>query len=263
MATTATPQVEQTTDPHILVVDDDPCAADVASTILRRAGFDVVLVGDGESALKVVHEIPPRLILLDLHLPGIDGCEVCRRLKADEVTHHIPVVVISADRTRESVLRALEAGADDFLVKPIDPGILTHKIGSFPTPQASNMDSLTDDSDRDTDNRRRFVRFHLEAEAVLHLDLYILDISEGGVGFLANTPVLPGSILQVKCTLFEEILGVPNAQVQVKYCRLPHSRTKYRLGGEFIGLGEAEKKKIRQYVYRRQLARARPRENQD
>ena len=221
----------------------------------------MILVGDGEGALKAVREIHPQLILLDLHLPGIDGCEVCRRLKSEKETGHIPVVVTSADRTRESVLRALDAGADDFLVKPIDPQILTHKISSFPSKQAPCED-LPEDDTQDTDNRRRYVRFHLEAEAVLHLDLHIVDISEGGVGFFASTPVLPGSVLEMKSPLFEEILGLPEVQVRIRYCRLPQSRSKYRLGGEFIGLGEGEKKKIRQYVYRRQLARARPREDQ-
>ena len=248
------------TSPQVMVIEDDLNAADLASTVLRRAGFDVILVGDGESALESVRETHPRLILVNLHLPGIDGCEVCRRLKADEETRPIPVVVISADRTRESVLRALEAGADDFLIKPIDPQILTHKINSFPLLPPSPETPLPVDSAKDSDNRRRFIRFNLDAEAVLHLSIQVIDLSEGGVGFLANTPVLPGNVLQMKSALFEEVLGVQEVQVRVRYCRLPHSRAKYRLGGEFIGLNEAEKKKIRQYVYRRQLSRARTRE---
>ncbi len=250
------------TAPQIIVVEDDPHAADLASALLRRAGYDVVLVGDGEGAIKAVREIRPQLILLDIHLPGMDGCEVCRRVKSDEEICHIPVVVISADRTRESVLRALEAGADDFLIKPIDPQILTHKLSSFPSLQPSLGESV-DDPSREIDNRRRYVRFHVEAEAVLHLDLHVVDIGEGGVGFWASTPVFPGSVLKMRTPLFEEILGLPEVQVRVRYCRLPRSKSKYRLGGEFIGLGEGERKKIRQYVYRRQLARARPRDDQD
>lgn len=253
----------ETTTPQIMVVDDDPCAADLASTILRRAGYDVVLLGDGESALLAIRETQPNLILIDLHLPGIDGCEVCRRVKAEEETRHIPIVVISADRTRESVLRALQAGADDFLIKPIDPQILTHKITSFPLTSSQDEDQEMEEATHEVDNRRRYVRFHMEAEAVLHLDIHIVDISEGGVGFLASAPVFPGSELMLRSPLFMEVLGVPEILVKVRYCRLPKSRTKYRLGGEFVRLGEAERKKIRQYVYRRQLARARPRDEQD
>ncbi len=260
MTTTTHVPVKGITSPQVLVIDDDLNAADVASTVLRRAGFDVILVGDGENALETVQETHPRLILVNLHLPGIDGCEVCHRLKADAETHHIPVVVISADRTRESVLRALQAGADDFLIKPIDPQILIHKINSFQPQTSTPVETPTGDITKDTDNRRRYVRFNLDAEAVLHLNVEIQDLSEGGVGFLANTPVLPGNVLQMKSTLFEEILGVHEVQVRVRYCRLPHSRAKYRLGGEFLGLTETEKKKIRQYVYRRQLSRSRIRE---
>ena len=85
---------------------------------MTRLGYDVLTESDGESALKSVARHCPDLVLLDVNMPGIDGVEVCRRLKADAATRLIPVVLITTLTTSEDRVRGIEAGADDFIAKP-------------------------------------------------------------------------------------------------------------------------------------------------
>jgi two-component system response regulator MprA len=102
--------------PRILVVDDDPAVLSLMRRGLRYAGYEPVLVEDGERALAVALEDPPDLIILDLMLPGLDGLEVCRRLRSD--SPEPPVLMLTArDRVPDRVA-GLDAGADDFLAKP-------------------------------------------------------------------------------------------------------------------------------------------------
>jgi putative two-component system response regulator len=102
----------------ILVVDDEPANVEVFSRLMTRLGYEVLTASNGESALQSVARDRPDLVLLDVTMPGIDGFEVCRRLKGDPGTRLIPVVLITALTASEDRIRGIEAGADDFLAKP-------------------------------------------------------------------------------------------------------------------------------------------------
>jgi DNA-binding response OmpR family regulator len=104
----------------ILVVDDTEENLMLIAVILRLNGYQAVLARCGEEALKLVADEPPDLIVMDVMMPGLDGIEVCRRLKNDERTRLIPLVIMTALDERKDKIRAIEAGADDFLTKPID-----------------------------------------------------------------------------------------------------------------------------------------------
>lgn len=105
---------------HILVVDDDPNIRRLFHDMLISGGYRVSPVSSGEEALAYLHLITPDLILLDLTLPGIDGNEVIRRLKADQSKPFIPVIVITAQANLETSVHSLDTGADDFLPKPVN-----------------------------------------------------------------------------------------------------------------------------------------------
>ncbi|MFN8146650.1 MAG: response regulator transcription factor [Candidatus Nanopelagicales bacterium] len=114
--------------PRVLVVDDDPTVADVVLAYLRRDGIDAAHAADGPAALESARRVPPDLVVLDLMLPGIDGLEVCRRLRADRPD--LPVVMLTARGEEEDRIAGLEVGADDYVVKPFSPRELVLRIQS-------------------------------------------------------------------------------------------------------------------------------------
>jgi two-component system phosphate regulon response regulator PhoB len=113
---------------RILVVEDEPDILDLVCYNLRQAGLEVERAGDGETALKAVAERPPDLIVLDLMLPGIDGLEVCRRLKQSEEHRGIPVLMLTARAAEVDRIVGLELGADDYLTKPFSPRELVLRV---------------------------------------------------------------------------------------------------------------------------------------
>jgi adenylate cyclase len=115
---------------RILVVDDTPQNIKLLEALLEPRGYDVASAQSGEEALASVAVNPPDLVLLDIVMPGTDGYEVCRRLRADERTRAIPVVMITASGGEQKV-KALEAGADDFITKPFDKSELLARVNSL------------------------------------------------------------------------------------------------------------------------------------
>jgi two-component system cell cycle response regulator DivK len=103
----------------IMVVEDNEASRDALARRLERRGFDILLATDGLEAVALARSQRPDLILMDLGLPGIDGWEATRRLKGDDLTRQIPIVVLSAHAMTGDRERALAAGGDDFDTKPV------------------------------------------------------------------------------------------------------------------------------------------------
>ena len=113
-------QSNNETEPVILVVDDNPTNLKVLTNLLADSGFEILVARDGESGLERAQYIQPDLILLDIVLPTIDGFEICRRLKANEITRNIPVIFITAHATEtDKKVKGFEMGGVDFIAKPI------------------------------------------------------------------------------------------------------------------------------------------------
>jgi class 3 adenylate cyclase len=115
---------------HVLVVDDDALNRRLVTATLAREGLRTTSANDGAAALAAIDEDPPDVILLDIEMPGMNGIEVLERIKSDEKIRHLPVVMISGIDDAQSVVRCLEAGADDFLPKPFDAAILRARINA-------------------------------------------------------------------------------------------------------------------------------------
>ena len=109
----------------ILVVDDEPNIADLVELYLRRDGYRVVQSATGEGAVRAVSDHRPRLVVLDVGLPDIDGLEVCRRLRQ---TTSIPVIFLTARDTEIDRILGLELGADDYMTKPFSPAELVARV---------------------------------------------------------------------------------------------------------------------------------------
>src|ERR1700728_5476513 len=106
--------------PLVLIVDDDRNNRVLLEVMLTAEGLLLQTADGGEQALAMVERDPPDLILLDVMMPGMDGYEVAERIKGSAATKNIPVVMITALLDRDSMLRGLRAGAEDFLTKPVD-----------------------------------------------------------------------------------------------------------------------------------------------
>ncbi|MFD5888825.1 response regulator transcription factor [Streptomyces sp. NPDC060334] len=115
----------------VLVVDDDPTVSEVVAGYLERAGYRVERAADGPAALRAAQEHRPDLVVLDLMLPGMDGLEVCRRLRAHrDGTPPVPVVMLTARGDEDDRILGLEVGADDYVTKPFSPRELVLRVRS-------------------------------------------------------------------------------------------------------------------------------------
>lgn len=112
------------TRPNILIIEDEEDIRELVKYNLQRENFAVLEAETGEAGLKMVERTIPDLILLDLMLPGKDGLEICRILKRDERTRHIPVVMMTARGEESDIVTGLELGAEDYVVKPFSPKVL-------------------------------------------------------------------------------------------------------------------------------------------
>lgn len=112
----------------VLVVDDDPDIRELISYNLGKNGYHVESSGSGEDALLRLRSAAPSLILLDLMLPGLDGLEVCKKLKAQSRTAPIPIIMLTAKGEDADVVSGLELGADDYVIKPFSPRVLLARI---------------------------------------------------------------------------------------------------------------------------------------
>ncbi|ROP60435.1 two-component system response regulator MtrA [Curtobacterium sp. PhB130] len=121
--------------PRILVVDDDQALAEMIGIVLRAEGYEPEFSGDGNDAVDAFHATKPDLVLLDVMLPGIDGIEVCRRIRAESGT---PIIMLTAKGDTSDVVAGLENGADDYVVKPFNPKELVARIRTRLRPTASD-----------------------------------------------------------------------------------------------------------------------------
>ena len=112
----------------ILLVEDEPAIQELVAVNLTRAGHRVIRASDAESALRMVNEVLPDLILLDWMLPGVSGVELARRLRADERTREVPIIMLTARGEEQDKVAGLEIGADDYVTKPFSPRELMARI---------------------------------------------------------------------------------------------------------------------------------------
>lgn len=115
----------------ILIVEDEESLLKLESILLISKGFDVKGVSNGKAALTAIAEEKPDLVLLDIMLPEIDGFEVCKLIKSDPVTRHIPVIMLTAKKSREDMVRSEAVGADWYITKPFKSAMVIETIQRF------------------------------------------------------------------------------------------------------------------------------------
>jgi len=125
--------------PRILIVDDNETNRDILRSRLGPQGYELLEAADGEEALAAARQHHPDLILLDVMMPKMDGIEACRQIKADASLPFMPVVLVTAKSDSKDVVAGLEAGADEYLTKPLDQSALVARVKSM-----LRMKELTD-----------------------------------------------------------------------------------------------------------------------
>jgi len=113
---------------RILIVDDDPEVVKLFSFVLKRAGYEIKTAPGGEAALHQVRQSPPDLIVLDVMMPGLDGYEVTRQLRAQPDTAAVPIVMLTARALPSEQVTGILAGATSYLVKPVTPSMLVKTV---------------------------------------------------------------------------------------------------------------------------------------
>ncbi len=140
MSLSAGPPADFAPKGRILVVDDDASLAEMLTIVLRQEGFDSRMCGRGDLALAEFHDYRPDLVLLDLMLPGKDGIDVCKEIRAES---GVPIVMLTAKGDTVDVVVGLESGADDYVVKPFKPKELIARIRArvrrFDTPEQESL----------------------------------------------------------------------------------------------------------------------------
>jgi DNA-binding response OmpR family regulator len=116
----------------VVVVEDDPIVSGLLDHALTRRGFAVRIAADGRQAVELLETLPPpQLVLLDVMLPYLDGFELIRRIRADAGWHDVPVIMLTSKAQEQSIVRALDAGASDYIVKPFRPDELVARVRRF------------------------------------------------------------------------------------------------------------------------------------
>ena len=133
---------------RVLIVDDDIALAEMLGIVLRGEGFETTSVADGDRALQAFREFKPDLVLLDLMLPGRDGIDVCRQIRAES---GVPIIMLTAKSDTVDVVVGLESGADDYVIKPFKPKELVARVrarlrrADEPKPETLAIGDLTID----------------------------------------------------------------------------------------------------------------------
>ena len=178
---------------RILVVEDDPRLSESVALYLRHAGYDVLQAASGTEALDIAARSQPDLLVLDVMLPGADGIEVCRALRAHT---EVPVIMLTAKSTEADKLRGLEAGADDYVTKPFSPRELVARVGVV-LRRARPRVQVVQAGDLEIDRHLRMIRRKGQAIGVTPTEFRILDA-------LASSPGRPFTRRELAERAFDE-----------------------------------------------------------
>ena len=214
----------------ILVVEDDRDISELITYNLEREGYEIACLYDGSQAVDFVHKRKPELIILDLMLPEVDGIEICRTLKSDSSTKHIPIVMLTAKSEEADVVVGLQMGADDYIPKPFSPKVLVARIKAI-TRRLADMQV----SSASAENVRNFGDFSMDL--LKHKNSYkkhevkLTSIEFDIVEFLSRSPGRVWSREQILDNVWKEGKFIIDRAVDVHVRGL---RKKLEEAGDYI-----------------------------
>jgi uncharacterized protein (TIGR02266 family) len=221
----------------VLLVDDVRLFIEFERPFFERAGCSILTAGSGDEALRIVKEEKPHIVLLDYEMPGMNGDEVCRRIKENEATKHIPVLIVTANRTREIQQRCVKAGCTDFVTKPVSgKDLLAKVVKILEIPYRAHLRTRV----------RMEVRVGVGGESSF-LTGYSEDISEGGLYVEALEPLEMGALVRVTFELPGQKKPVDVDAEVVRVARLK-DRERYGIGLRFQLADSKTTDRVRKFV---------------
>ncbi len=224
----------------VLLVDDVKLFLEMTRSFFSRENFQITVAGSGTEALQVLKPLRPNLVIVDLHMPEIDGAEVCRRIKADPDLSSIPVIMVTGSETEEDRRRCSEAGCDALLSRPLNRRLLLNTTRQF-LEVAERVAPRV--------RTRMLVHYGVENRKTLHD--YSVNLGAGGV-FLETTRLLP---VETPVTLEFFIPGLPESLTckgKVAWVNPPRSKVKPELpvgiGIVFVDLSPRDGESIQEFV---------------
>ena len=219
---------------NILIVDDDKVQLQALQASLQKAGYSVAVATDGLSAWDTLNRELFQLVICDINMPfGVSGFSLAKSVKDSEKLNTIPFIFISGRREKEDIQKAIELGAEDYLIKPIDYSILLAKVESITNAKSKKYD---------------FVETKTTFYASLNLEFTIIGISELGLTFSSNIPLPLNKKLYIESEIYEEI-HIPRPLLRVAICTPPKDpNDKYTIKATFVGLTEIEHQRIRRWA---------------
>jgi DNA-binding response OmpR family regulator len=218
----------------ILVVDDNESTLKLINSILYTRGHMTVSANEPRDAIEKLSGEFFDLVITDVMMPGgITGFDFVRTLRAKSEFAQIPIIIVTGRRERRDIEKGVKSGADDYVVKPIDPEILISKINSL--------------LDKKTNKQNDFTAGAVKAPAEWDMPLEIVQITELGLEIQSSLPVPVGSKIKLKSDFFDEV-GIHPPVLRVVACNLQPETNLHQIQVHFVGLTEKEMTPIRLWI---------------
>jgi DNA-binding response OmpR family regulator len=223
---------------HLLIVDDDIYFLKMVRKILEFSGYTVSTASDSPKALEILETEKFDLILTDANMPGGSGYDLIKKIKNDSTTFEIPIAMLTSRRNKEDVLKGLDCGAIDYIVKPIDPDLFLEKIKMLLSPQVrAPASSAIEELD--------LIEIPIHASARWEIKFEITALSEKGLVLTAPIAIASKSYFILSSYLFGKIqIDRPHLKV-IECVNHPEKPNTFLIRALFVGLNVSEQQRIR------------------
>jgi len=223
---------------RILIVDDQTVVLKMLEALLVKNGHTVTACHDAYDAVDKLNAQPFELVITDAIMPRFSGYDLIKTIRKQESTAGIGVILLTGKREKKDVRRGVEAGADDYVVKPVDEEILKAKVKSLLERKGKSDDSA-------------FTDMGISEPARFALDLKIVGISEIGLSFTSAQPFHPNSKISIESPMFEHI-GIESPILRVTNCTV-NDPNGFFVRAQFVGLGENSLQPLRVWMRSKNL----------
>jgi CheY-like chemotaxis protein len=223
---------------NILVIDDDRGVLTVIKSILQGAGHDVTVSSDPREAITLLSQSQFHLLLTDANMPELSGFDLVKAVRRVHSHESLAVALLTGRKAKQDVKRALQCGADDYIVKPIDPPLLLAKVSSLVGKFSSKDETI-------------FAEVSSLIEASWDVQTHITKVTEHGMTIWSAAWPAVGATIKLK-SIFFETLGITPPPLRVESCIPDQSRENtFFINVQFVGLNDSEAQKIRMWINRK------------